>query len=519
MPDETEVDEFARLFTRFLERMQQSAPRSSRESLRDRLRAHLGVDPEQVPVVSASFPPYDLPNVQRAIEAWFESFEVLGLAGSDRGHHSLGELLELAEYDRFGIGAVDYQRLQIDVDEDMDCVAFGFYLGVRGEDRYVALLRAANPQYGRGSVELEVLAVEKAAGDRFLGALPGLIREHNVFRGKVVSFEGHEFGQGVGPFRLHPRPGITRADVVLPDGVLERIEREVVGIAAHRETLLAAGQHLRRGVLLYGPPGTGKTHTIRYVLSQLPDFTVVLLAGTSIHFISQACALARMLQPALVVLEDCDLVAEARDYSRGAENPLLFQVLNEMDGLAQDADVAFLLTTNRADLLEPALMQRPGRVDMAVEVPLPDADGRGRLLRLYGPGLELSAELVDEIVEQTAGTTASFMKELVRRTVLLAAEAGEAPGADHLRAAVAELLSSRDTLTRRLLGATGSEPSDDQAGAAEPPGPGTAPEPGMAGPGAAPQPGATPGLAGPSAGAGRLPKRGPMPGVYKGFIG
>lgn len=263
MPDagsehEADVDEFARLFTRFLERMQPRGPRSSRESLRDRLRAHLGVDPEQVPVVSSSFPPYDLPNVQRAVEAWFDSFEVIGLAGSNRGHHSLGELLELAEYDRFGIGAVDYQRLQIDVDEEMDCVAFGFYLGVRGEDRYVALLRAANPQYGRSSVDLEILAVEKAAGDRFLGALPELIREHNVFRGKVVSFEGHEFGQGVGPFRLHPRPGITRADVVLPAGVLERIEREVVGIAAHRETLLAAGSTCGGACCCTARPGPGR---------------------------------------------------------------------------------------------------------------------------------------------------------------------------------------------------------------------------------------------------------------------
>ncbi|HZX08365.1 ATP-binding protein [Kribbella sp.] len=471
MPDD--VDEFARLFTRFLERMQAAGgPRTERESLRERLRGHLGVDPEQVPVVASSYPSYDLPNVQRAIEAWFDSFEVVGLAGSNRGHHTLGELLELAEYDRFGIGAVDYQRVQIDVDEELDCVAFGFYLGVRGSDGYVALLRAANPQYGRSSVDLEILAGEKEAGDRFLSALPELIREHNVFRGKVVSFEGHEFGQGVGPFRLHPRPELSRADVVLPDGVLERIEREVVGIAAHRETLLAAGQHLRRGVLLYGPPGTGKTHTIRYVLSQLPEFTVVLLAGTSIHFIAQACALARMLQPALVVLEDCDLVAEARDFSLGAENPLLFQVLNEMDGLAQDADVAFLLTTNRADLLEPALMQRPGRVDMAVEVPLPDADGRARLLNLYGPGLDLSPELVDEIVNQTAGTTASFMKELVRRTVLLAAEAGETPAPNHLRAAAAELLSSRDTLTRRLLGATdaarGTDDRDEATGPQQP---------------------------------------------------
>ncbi|WP_427893764.1 AAA family ATPase [Kribbella sp. GL6] len=457
-----DVDEFARLFTRFLERMQAAGgPGVRRESLRERLREHLGMEPEQVPVVASSYPSYDLPNVQRAVEAWFDSFEVVGLAGSNRGHHTLGELLELAEYDRFGVGAVDYQRVQIDVDVEQDCVAFGFYLGVKGADRYVALLRAANPQYGRNNVDLEILVAAKGARDRFLGALPGLIREHNVFRGKVVSFEGHEFGQGVGPFRLHPRPGLRREDVVLPDGVLERIEREVVGIAEHRETLLSAGQHLRRGVLLYGPPGTGKTHTVRYVLSQLPEFTVVLLAGTSIHFIAQACALARMLQPALVVLEDCDLVAEARDFSRGAENPLLFQVLNEMDGLAQDADVAFLLTTNRADLLEPALVQRPGRVDMAVEVPLPDTDGRARLLRLYGPALDLPAELVAEIVEQTAGTTASFMKELVRRTILLAAEVGQPPAPNHLRSAVADLLSSQDTLTRRLLGATA------------PPGPGT----------------------------------------------
>jgi hypothetical protein len=64
--------------------------------------------------------------------------------------------------------------------------------------------------------------------------------------------------------------------------------------------------------------------------------------------------------------------------SRG-EQPLLFQVLNEMDGLGDDADIAFLLTTNRADLLEPALVQRPGRVDLAVEIPVPDAEGRARL--------------------------------------------------------------------------------------------------------------------------------------------
>ncbi|GAA1658938.1 AAA family ATPase [Kribbella alba] len=448
MSEPDEIEEFARLFNGFLERMQLPPARNARENLRDRFLAHLGVDPEGLPVVASSFPSFDLPNVQLAIEAWFDEFEVIGLKGSDRGHHSLSELLELQ---RFGVGAVDYQRISIAVDEEMDCVAVGFYLGRQGDDRYVGLLRAANPQYGRGTVDLEVLAVSKQAGERFLTALPELIREHNVFRGQVISFEGHEFGQGVGPFRLHPRPEIARDDVVLPDGVLERVEREVIGIAEHREFLLEAGQHLRRGVLLYGPPGTGKTHTVRYLLSRLPQFTVVLLAGTSIGFIGEACALARLLQPALVVLEDCDLVAESRDFTHGG-GPLLFQVLNEMDGLTEEADVAFLLTTNRADLLEPALSQRPGRVDLAVEIPLPDAAGRARLLSLYGPALDLSPEVVDEVVAMTEGTTASFAKELVRRVVLLAAENRSVPGDTELRAAAEDLLSSRDALTRRLLG-------------------------------------------------------------------
>ena len=63
---------------------------------------------------------------------------------------------------------------------------------------------------------------------------------------------------------------------------------------------------------------------------------------------------------------------------------MLFELLNQLDGLGDDADVAVLLTSNRPDLLEPALAARPGRVDLAVEVPLPDAPSRRRLLDVYG---------------------------------------------------------------------------------------------------------------------------------------
>jgi ATP-dependent 26S proteasome regulatory subunit len=108
-----------------------------------------------------------------------------------------------------------------------------------------------------------------------------------------------------------------------------------------------------------------------------------LLSGPGAGALGQAAAIARSLQPSMVVLEDVDLVAMERMLPGMGTNPLLFQLLNEMDGLSDDADVVFVLTTNRVDLLEPALAARPGRIDQAVEIGLPDSDCRSRLLELY----------------------------------------------------------------------------------------------------------------------------------------
>src|SRR5260370_38543905 len=118
----------------------------------------------------------------------------------------------------------------------------------------------------------------------------------------------------------------------------------------------------------------------------------------------------------MVVLEDVDLVAPARAYPPDG-NPLLFSLLEAMDGVGADADVTFVLTTNRADILEIALADRPGRVDLAVEIPRPDPDCRERLLRVYVRDLTVDADL-DPVVAGTEGGTAAFIKEMVRRAGL-----------------------------------------------------------------------------------------------------
>ena len=101
--------------------------------------------------------------------------------------------------------------------------------------------------------------------------------------------------------------------------MLARVERHALGVASHRAALLAAGQHLKRGLLLYGPPGTGKTHTTRYLLGQMTDYTRLVLTGRALVAVGAVTELARALQPAVVVLEDVDLVAEERSLGPGVQ--------------------------------------------------------------------------------------------------------------------------------------------------------------------------------------------------------
>src|SRR4051794_17409605 len=98
----------------------------------------------------------------------------------------------------------------------------------------------------------------------------------------------------------------------------------------------------------------------------------------------------------MVVIEDVDLIARDRDEMGPCEESMLNDLLNQMDGLKQDADILFVLTTNRPQDLEGALAGRPGRIDQAIEVPLPDEIGRRKLVQLYGRGLPLDDAAVTE---------------------------------------------------------------------------------------------------------------------------
>lgn len=431
-----------------------------------RVRSHLGVPIEELPLVTESVPSHRLVDADLALDALAEGGSVFGIAANGMREHETFTSMLSSGSGRFRPGAADYALVGAGPDRKRRVIAFGVRLFSFEGSPVAVLQRAANPQYGRASATLEIIGTDEGSAEGLVAAVRRLMRERSVLRGQVLSFSGGDFDDSSAGATFHTRERIDPDSIVLSPGVLDDIRRHVVEIGQRREQLLAAGQHLKRGVLLYGPPGTGKTLTVRHLVGASEGTTVVLLAGRTIQFISEAAELARTLQPALVVLEDIDLIAQ--DRSRMGPQPLLFAVLDALDGLGGDADVTFLMTTNRVDQLERALAERPGRVDLAVEVPLPEAAERERLFALYGGGLGLSAESLRVASLRAEGTTASFAKELMRRVVLTAAAADRAVENDDLVRSLDALLSDRETLTRSLLGAGGApEPvaADEDDGA------------------------------------------------------
>ena len=165
--------------------------------------------------------------------------------------------------------------------------------------------------------------------------------------------------------------------------------------------------------------------------------------------------LARLLQPTIVVIEDVDLIARDREMMGGpCEESLLNKLLNEMDGLKEDADILFVLTTNRPEQLEGARADRPGRIDQAIEIPLPDEVGRRKLIQLYGKGLALDEALVGEATRRSKGVSAAFIKELMRRTAQASIARGDTKAirSADLVGALDNLLFASGKLNVKLLG-------------------------------------------------------------------
>ena len=468
LASEAEARELAASFRSFFSWIHSTeASGEERNEVVSLIGGFLGTQGSAESVLRRALPVFEHVNLQTALDVWMtepgRSVDVRGVSIPPHfGSVSLQQLLTGEGIPPLRLSAPALTDLPNGPGSTLACLVLAALLVTDDRGRYVVMV--AGPGEHEPGLALEVAGLSVGAAQAVLSELDVLRSALNVYRGQVLDVTASPMGVSLSFAEL---PLIQREDVVLPELVLARVERHALGVAEHRVQLLAAGQHLKRGLLLYGPPGTGKTHTTRYLVGQMHEYTRLLLTGRALHAVGSAAELARDLQPALLVLEDVDLVAEDRSFGPGS-SPVLFDLLDAMDGAAPDADLLFLLTTNRSDLLEPALAARPGRVDVAVEIDLPDADARRRLLALYGRAvpLRLSEAETEQVVERTDGVTASFLKELLRRAVLESLHNHtplETVDAQHVSRALDDLLDSTQQVTRSLLG-VGNDPENLPAG-------------------------------------------------------
>ena len=200
--------------------------------------------------------------------------------------------------------------------------------------------------------------------------------------------------------------------------------REVVELPLkHPELFQELGIDPPKGVLLYGPPGCGKTLLAKAVAGETQATFISLVAselaqkfvGEGARIVRELFSLARKKAPAIVLIDEIDAIAAKRmDLGTSGEREIhrtLTQLLAELDGFDPLGNVKIIATTNRLDILDPALL-RPGRFDRVIEVPLPGLEGRKEIFRIHTRRMKLSKVDLEELARLTKGATGADIKAI-----------------------------------------------------------------------------------------------------------
>ncbi|WP_276670977.1 ATP-dependent zinc metalloprotease FtsH [Schaalia cardiffensis] len=246
----------------------------------------------------------------------------------------------------------------------------------------------------------------------------------NKMLGGFAQSKAKEFNQ--------ERPDITFADVAGEDEAVEELE-EIREFLAAPDKFHKVGARIPRGVLLYGPPGTGKTLLAKAVAGEAhaPFFSISgsefmeLYVGVGASRVRDLFERAKKASPAIIFVDEIDAVGRHRGSGIGGGNDEREQTLNqllvEMDGFDERANIILIAATNRPDILDPALL-RPGRFDRQIAVEAPDLKGREAILKVHAAGKPMTKEVdLFQIAKRTPGFTGADLANVLNEAALLTA--------------------------------------------------------------------------------------------------
>ena len=246
----------------------------------------------------------------------------------------------------------------------------------------------------------------------------------------------NNFGKSKAKMSVDGESNVTFDNVAGCDEEKGELEELVEFLKAPKK-FTELGARIPKGVLLVGPPGTGKTLLAKAVAGEagVPFFSisgsdfVEMFVGVGASRVRDLFEQAKKNAPSIVFIDEIDAVGRRRGAGLGGghdeREQTLNQLLVEMDGFGINESVIIIAATNRADILDPALL-RPGRFDRQVYVGRPDVKGREAILRVHAKGKPMASEVDLKVVAQTtAGFTGADLANLLNEAALLTARDGK----------------------------------------------------------------------------------------------
>ncbi len=292
-------------------------------------------------------------------------------------------------------------------------------------------------QLQEAGVEFRVDAENPTLFEWFLTSILPYILIFGLFIFIIMQMQGGgnrvmQFGKSKAKLVSKDTPKVSFSDVA---GVAEAVEEleEIKDFLAEPQKFRAMGAKIPKGVLLYGPPGTGKTLLARAVAGEagVPFFSisgsdfVEMFVGVGASRVRDLFDQAKQNAPSIVFIDEIDAVGRHRGAGLGGghdeREQTLNQLLVELDGFDVKSGVIVIASTNRPDILDPALL-RPGRFDRQVVVDRPDLKGREQILEVHAKGKPIakSADL-SVLARQTPGFTGADLANLINEAALLSA--------------------------------------------------------------------------------------------------
>ena len=273
------------------------------------------------------------------------------------------------------------------------------------------------------------------------------------------------FGKSKAKFQMEPNTGVTFDDVA---GVNEAKNdfMEIVEFLKRPERFTAVGAKIPKGCLLVGPPGTGKTLLAKAIAGEagVPFFSisgsefVEMFVGVGASRVRDLFKKAKENAPCIVFVDEIDAVGRSRGTGVGGGNDereqTLNQLLTEMDGFEGNTGIIVIAATNRADILDPALL-RPGRFDRQVTVDVPDLAGRVEILGVHAKNKRFEDEVdLEVIAKRTPGFSGADLSNLLNEAAILCGRRGKSS---------ISLAEVDDSVDRIVAGMEGTRLNDGKA--------------------------------------------------------